>query len=166
LSPNGHGWPERSARAGLVSRGLAFVVDLGIVTATLAVVLLVGQAVTSMLGRLAPHLHLRALVLAFAPLIYCAYNVVFWEVADGQTPGKWLLGIQVVSAEGGRLRLVQAVARFFAYSLSALPFYLGFLWALGPRRLCWHDILARTAVVYRRAPERGRAGAALRSRAA
>ena len=47
--------------------------------------------------------------------------------------------------------------RCFAYLLSALPFYLGFLWMLGPQRRGWHDKLADTEVVYvarRRQPKK------------
>jgi uncharacterized RDD family membrane protein YckC len=36
------------------------------------------------------------------------------------------------------------------YLLSALPFYLGFLWILGPERRGFHDRLAGTEVIYAR----------------
>jgi uncharacterized RDD family membrane protein YckC len=59
-----------------------------------------------------------------------------------------LLGVKVVARGGGRLTLGRAIVRLFGYLISALPFYLGFLWILGPRRLGLHDFLAGTEVVY------------------
>lgn len=50
------------------------------------------------------------------------------------------------------MTLRRAVLRLVGYLLSALPFYLGFLWVMGPRRMAWHDRLARTQVIYVRGP--------------
>jgi uncharacterized RDD family membrane protein YckC len=55
---------------------------------------------------------------------------------------------------GGAARLGRAAIRFAGYLLSALPFYLGFLWVLGPERRGFHDRLAGTEVVYTRRPRR------------
>ena len=73
---------------------------------------------------------------------------MFW-LLRAATPGQWLFGLEVVSLRGGRLRVRQVLARVVGYLVSALPFYLGFLWVLLPPRLAWHDLLARTAVIYK-----------------
>lgn len=86
-------------------------------------------------------------VFTASPLLMAAYNITFWCVL-GQTPGKWLMGIKIVGAGGNMPTFAQAVIRVLGYLLSALPFYLGFLWVLGPRRRAWHDQLARTEVIY------------------
>jgi uncharacterized RDD family membrane protein YckC len=134
-------------RAGAVTRLAAFIIDALILTASLRGASWLLGAMATTLRRFAPPVDLAELVLAFVPIATLLYNVSFWWLT-GQTPGKWLLGIKVVPLEGGRLKLGQAVLRCFAYLLSALPFYLGFLWMLGPQRRGWHDKIADTEVVY------------------
>jgi uncharacterized RDD family membrane protein YckC len=104
-----------------------------------------------MLRRFAPPVNLATLVVLSAPFLVAFYNVAFWRLR-GQTPGKWLLGIRVTPTGGGKLRLGRAVLRLVGYLFSALPFYLGFLWILGPQRRGLHDRLAGTEVIYARAP--------------
>jgi uncharacterized RDD family membrane protein YckC len=72
----------------------------------------------------------------------------FWRYC-GATPGKIALGVKIVdAASGGPPALWRLVLRFFAYFVSALPLYLGFLWAAVDRRSqAWHDKIARTIVV-------------------
>ena len=134
-------------RAGGVTRLAAFIIDALIVTASMRGTSWLLGAMATTLRRFAPPVDLSELVIAFVPIAALLYNVSFWWLT-GQTPGKWLLGIKVVPMEGGRLKLGQAMLRCFAYLLSALPFYLGFLWMLGPRRRGWHDKIADTEVVY------------------
>jgi uncharacterized RDD family membrane protein YckC len=138
-------------RAGGVSRLAAFVVDAAILALIVQTTAWLLGATARMLGRFAPPVDLRTMLLAVAPLIVALYQVAFW-VARGQTPGKWLLGIRIVPIEGGRLTIGRALLRFFGYLISALPCYLGFVWMLGPQRRAWHDRLARTEVTYVRRP--------------
>jgi uncharacterized RDD family membrane protein YckC len=72
----------------------------------------------------------------------------FWRYC-GATPGKTAVGLKIVdAASGGRPPLGRLVLRFFAYFVSALPLYLGFLWAAFDRRKQgWHDKIARTVVI-------------------
>jgi len=74
--------------------------------------------------------------------------VIFWLKFLG-TPGKLLLGCQVVDARsGGPLRTGQALLRYLAYFVSALPLGLGFLWiAFDKRKQGFHDKIAKTVVV-------------------
>jgi uncharacterized RDD family membrane protein YckC len=76
--------------------------------------------------------------------------VSFWA-EFGATPGKRMLGLVIVDAgTGGRPPLPRLLLRYVGYLLSALPLFLGFLWALwDPRRQGWHDKLAQTVVVVR-----------------
>ncbi len=66
------------------------------------------------------------------------------------TPGKLLLGCQVVDAQTFKpLRPGQAVLRYFAYIASLLPLGLGFLWiAWDKRKQGFHDKIANTVVLY------------------
>ncbi len=78
-----------------------------------------------------------------------ALAVVFFWLHYGATPGKMLMGLRVVAvADGGPLSIKRAVLRYIGYFLSALPLYLGFLWALWDRRRQgFHDKIAGTTVV-------------------
>ena len=72
----------------------------------------------------------------------------FWRYC-GATPGKIALGIKIVdAASGGPPSLGRLALRFVGYFVSALPLYLGFLWAAVDRRKQgWHDKIARTIVI-------------------
>lgn len=78
------------------------------------------------------------------PMLYC---VSFW-VKKGATPGKMMLGIRVVRADGGELTGGQSFVRYLGYIPSSLVLGLGYLWMLfDPEKRCWHDILAGTRVI-------------------
>ncbi len=102
-----------------------------------------GRAMRSVAHRV----DLGAAVATVVPLLVGVYLVTFWRLS-GQTPGKWLMGLKVVSVDGRPLSIGRAALRFVGYLASALPFYAGFLWILGPERRAWHDRLARTQVIY------------------
>jgi uncharacterized RDD family membrane protein YckC len=72
----------------------------------------------------------------------------FWRYC-GATPGKIALGIRIVDAVTGEPpSLGRLVLRLLGYFVSAMPLYLGFLWALVDRRKQgWHDKIARTVVI-------------------
>ncbi len=80
--------------------------------------------------------------------VFALVTVFFWLRFLG-TPGKLLLGCQVVDARtGAPLRTGQALLRYFAYFVSALPLGLGFLWiAFDKRKQGFHDKIAKTVVV-------------------
>ena len=77
-----------------------------------------------------------------------AYQVYFWT-STGQTPGKMLMGLKVVSAETGELLDTGGAAiRYIGYIVSGIPIYLGFLWVIwDPKHEGWHDKIAKTKVI-------------------
>ncbi len=77
-------------------------------------------------------------------LYYTALTALY-----GATLGKMALGLKVVRLEGGRVDLLTALMReVVGKTLSALPLFLGYLWAFfHPRRQAWHDLIADTLVV-------------------
>lgn len=83
-------------------------------------------------------------VAAGLSLVYfCGFHVL-----RGQTPGKRLLGIMVISAHGERPSVARSLLRTGAYLLSALPVSIGFLWVGFDReRRALHDWVAGTYVV-------------------
>jgi uncharacterized RDD family membrane protein YckC len=60
-----------------------------------------------------------------------------------------VVGAKIISAKTGEKPTTgQFVGRYFGYILSALPLFLGFLWAAwDPKKQTWHDKLAGTYVV-------------------
>jgi uncharacterized RDD family membrane protein YckC len=137
--------------AGFVSRLLAFGIDIAVI-----VILLVSFVwLTTAVARLFPttlfdpsdlmHLAVVGVIILVTSAVYFLF---FWTLA-GQTPGKMLLGLRVVSLDGSRITFWQALRRFAGYFLSAWALYIGYFWVLiDNRRQGWHDKLAGTIVVY------------------
>ncbi len=90
-------------------------------------------------------------LLQFAALIVpIGYNWYFWTRRNGQSPGKFAMGIQVVKVDGSPISDVDAVIRAIGYQVSSLVFGLGYFWAIFDKnKQTWHDKLARTYVVRR-----------------
>jgi uncharacterized RDD family membrane protein YckC len=147
--------------AGFVTRFVAFVLDRLIIAIVLAgVAAFVEWMLQSFqLGQVFGFQTLSqriALALAgvAAVLFNVAYDAGFWILA-GQTPAKRLMGVLVVRADGGRMRLGGAILRWLGYWLSGILF-LGFLWVLvDNRRQAFHDRLAGTLVIYAKSEAAG-----------
>jgi uncharacterized RDD family membrane protein YckC len=88
------------------------------------------------------------LVAAFWPLLFFLYHWLFIGL-KGQTPGKMVVGIKVVKAEGSMPGLGDAALReVLGKIISRLVIYLGFLWIIWDRqKQGWHDKIASTHVV-------------------
>ena len=76
-------------------------------------------------------------------------TTVLWVRYSG-TPGKLLLGCQVVDANTGEpITFKQALIRYLGYYVSLLTLGLGFLWVMwDKRKQGFHDKIANTVVVY------------------
>jgi uncharacterized RDD family membrane protein YckC len=83
-----------------------------------------------------------ALISPLLFLVVLVYFVFFWTFI-GSTPGKALLGLQIVRQVG------RALLRFLGYWVSAIPLFLGFIWVLFDRQHeGWHDKISNTHVIY------------------
>ena len=70
------------------------------------------------------------------------------EGACGQTLGKALFGIVVVSADGRPIGYGRALARLLTLPYALFPAGLGLLWAaLPPAKRGWHDYISATRVI-------------------
>jgi uncharacterized RDD family membrane protein YckC len=66
-------------------------------------------------------------------------------VTGGQTVGKRLLGVIILTPEGHTLDWRSSLLRSLMAFLSAVPMGLGFLWAIwDPKRQTWHDKVANS----------------------
>lgn len=93
---------------------------------------------------------LAAVLGAFGLFLHATYWIVFLG-GCGQTPGKIVLGLEVVSRSGSAVGYGRATCRWLGMLLAVLPLGLGFLGVLMTRdRRGLHDWLAGTRVV--RAP--------------
>jgi uncharacterized RDD family membrane protein YckC len=81
-------------------------------------------------------------------VVGAAYAVYFWT-AQGQTPGKMVMGLRVVSSQTGELVDVgTGILRYVGYFVSSIAFGLGFLWIIwDDKKEGWHDKIAKTRVI-------------------
>lgn len=81
-------------------------------------------------------------------LVGLVATIFLWMKFLG-TPGKLLLGCQVVDADShAPLSLRQSLLRYVAYLASILPLMLGFLWvAKDARKQGFHDKIANSVVL-------------------
>jgi uncharacterized RDD family membrane protein YckC len=81
-------------------------------------------------------------------LIGVAYQWYFLTQNKGQTPGKVLIGIRVVKANGAPLTAADAIIRYIGYYINTFFIFIGWLWAIWDgNHQGWHDKLAGTYVV-------------------
>jgi uncharacterized RDD family membrane protein YckC len=137
--------PSRAEDAGVVSRAVAYAIDI-VVVAVVAFGIVAGiQLFGSVLGGDVRDLGRATVpvIIAVLPWLLISYNVAFWGLT-GRTPGMALLGIRVISTGGRRASWLAALIR--AVVLGYFP--IGALWCLVDRRHQGvHDKVARTLVV-------------------
>jgi uncharacterized RDD family membrane protein YckC len=142
--------------AGFVSRLIAFSIDVVIVVVTIGILTwVVGQIEVLFEEFLPRDLRLQQGFAFAIPFIVALYFIGFWALT-GSTIGKWVLGLRVVRADGSPPTTGRSAIRFVGYLISAIVFFLGFIWVLfDEERRAWHDDLAGTWVVYdfRRRPQ-------------
>lgn len=80
-------------------------------------------------------------------LVGLIYTWYFLTRHNGQTPGKSLMKIRVIKADGSAISDGDAVVRFIGSLLNNF-FALGWIWAMfDDNNQGWHDKLAKTYVV-------------------
>lgn len=122
-------------------RALAHLIDIIFITVFVTLPLELYINASSITGSKA------AILNSVTQLLLLALTVYFWIKLKG-TPGKILLKICVVNADGRQLTIGQSIVRYFAYIVSLLPLGLGFIWAFVDKEgRCWHDLLSKSYVV-------------------
>ena len=109
---------------GPCSRLLAWLVDLGVVIAACLAalsLLLCVSATLSLVSQQAGALLMLVFGLV-AYLILTCYGIFYEQRWNGQTPGKRLLQLRVLSTQGLSLTLAQSVIRNLLRSIDSLPF--------------------------------------------
>jgi uncharacterized RDD family membrane protein YckC len=139
---------EPTDHAGLVSRGLAVLIDLGVLNAVFFAVSVVVALIASVVlpgDATAPAL---AIGVGAWLIAGSAYLTFFWALA-GQTPGMRFMGIRVEANGSPQLGGAVAFRRLLGTVLAAIPLGAGFLGVLfSERRRGLQDRIARTDVLY------------------
>lgn len=136
---------HQGRRAGIVSRLIASIVDLGVLAMSLAVAYVVASGVLFLVRPAhftfpAPD---RTVIVAVAAGLGLAYLTISWAV-NGGTVGDLLLGLHVVSRRGRRLGVGVALLR----AACCLIFPIGLFLAVGTSRRSLADLIVRSTVVY------------------
>lgn len=89
---------------------------------------------------------------AFSLIFPVAFSVFFWRYKKA-TPGKMFVSAEVVDEKtGGAISVRQSLVRYVATLLAIGAFGMGVLWiCFDARRQGWHDKIAGTLVVKKRA---------------
>jgi uncharacterized RDD family membrane protein YckC len=135
--------------AGAVSRAAAISLDVGLIFALFTL----GVAGLDLLARFFAGLSLADDRSGFwwvvALVLWAFIYVIVSLTIAGRTPGKGIVGLRVVLADGSILSGRHALARTLVFPLSAALVGLGFLGIVfGKHHRALHDVIAGTAVVY------------------
>ena len=131
--------------ASLAARAGAAAVDLTVLAAIDAIVVYFTMQISGLTWQDAAIIP-KAPLMAFLLLQNVSYFVAF--TAGGQTLGKMLTGIKIISSSGTAPDLTQSLRRTMVWLLLAVPAGLGLLTTLfDPERRGLHDRLADTRVV-------------------
>lgn len=141
-----HETPEgialRLRSAGVAPRALAWLVDAGIRGSAFTVL----ATVLSLLGESG-----QGLLLILLFLLWWAYPIAFELLMDGQTPGKRVVGVRVVHANGTPVGFTASLIRNLMRTVDALPigYALGFFsCVIDPQARRLGDLVAGTLVVH------------------
>ncbi|MCC7258202.1 MAG: RDD family protein [Gammaproteobacteria bacterium] len=135
--------------AGIRARAVAFLIDLAVVVALFGLTALPGalrDGAADPAGRIVVSIDLFDSLRGL--LLLVAYFGVATFLGKGQTPGKRLQHIRVVSLVHDRLTLWHSVERALGYAASALEGGFGFIqYFMHPNRQTVHDRIAETIVI-------------------
>lgn len=136
--------------AGFVTRLFAYVIDVAVVAGIVAlggwIAVLIDNTLSSV--NIDPRIDMATIYVFMIPFIIALYFVMFWSLT-GRTIGKWFMGLRVVAKDGKPPSIGHSLIRVFGYAVSAIVFWVGYLWVLiDDERQAWHDHMARTFVVY------------------
>src|SRR4051794_33256711 len=139
--------PLPTNRAGVVTRGAAFVIDAVIINLFFTVIAGAATLLATFFGGSGDGVPRGAL--AAGSFIWLSvvgtYLVGFWSLA-GQTPGMRFLGIRLNER---RLPLRRSIRRLIGMGLSVITFGIGFLGIVfGESRRSWADRMGHTEVIY------------------
>jgi len=145
--PSGKPHPA-TPKAGLGFRLIAGLVDFSLLLLVLGVFLVIGRLATGGSGHAAQLIATLSLPFYLLFVLLALVYVTYLHGSGGQTLGKRMLGLRLMTTHGERVGYVNAFLRFVAACFSVALLGLGVLWiGLDPNKQGWHDKIARTVVV-------------------
>jgi uncharacterized RDD family membrane protein YckC len=137
--------------ASFKARAIAFVIDFCSAFLLFTAIFILGARLASILGWLEIKRNVNLefdLHHWYSILFVVLYFGLSTYLGNGKTPGKWLMGIRVVSLAHERLSLWHSFERALGYGASALEFGFGFFqYFIHPNKRTVHDRIAETIVV-------------------
>lgn len=151
-----HGTERSEALAGkplaaFVPRAAAFLIDFAIAFFLFAGLLILGSRIAGALGWFETDAPIN-LKFNFSNWYSIVFIVFYFGLGtyfgNGKTPGKWMLGIRIVSLLHERISFWHSLERALGYGASALEFGFGFVqFFIHPNRQTVHDRIAETIVI-------------------
>jgi uncharacterized RDD family membrane protein YckC len=151
--------------AGVVTRGMALVIDIVIVSLSVIIInWVISLPITYFLSFDLTSCSTEEASFRNLAFIFCrtvnllwflvtvltppAYFAVLTSIA-GQTIGKYVMGVRVVRMDGQRMTIPLSMIRWLGYFISAIPLGFGFWIVLTDKqRRTLHDRLVGTCVIY------------------
>lgn len=133
-------------RAGLVSRLLAAVIDLGVTLAALVAIYAGSAALLFILNPRSFEFPSLSLLLdwVLGMAVLAVYLTAAWSTT-GRTYGQHVMGLRVVNLHGGRLRVIGAFLR----AVFCVFFPVGLFWvAVSRENRSLQDLVLRTSVIH------------------
>jgi uncharacterized RDD family membrane protein YckC len=134
-------------KAGFLRRLVAYIIDMVIVGIPNGIIqaIFLGGAQS---GDTSGGATVMALIGSVLILVWSLGYLIFFWTRSGQTPGKKIMGVKVVSTDGELIGVGKAILRIIGYAISGIVFYLGFLWIIfDGNKQGWHDKIAGTYVI-------------------
>jgi uncharacterized RDD family membrane protein YckC len=145
--------PDAERAAGIVTRGLAAVIDLLVVLLIMSG--MYGGLILARLVYSPAAFSLPSLNVVFSTLVTFVVAVLYltgcWTVS-GSTAGAVTMGLRVVGRRSQQVRLLVGLLR----AVGCVLFPIGLLWVvIDQQRRSLQDIVFRTRVIYKRPPAAG-----------
>lgn len=126
-------------------RALAFFIDIGLVSLLAFITYGIGLYFLHGAGSDLGSAFITIYMLLF--FLASSYFVIL-NGYTGATVGKMVMGIRIISDEGGAIGFWQSFVRWIGYYISGIFIFLGFLWSIFDKNSqSWHDKIAGTYVV-------------------
>jgi uncharacterized RDD family membrane protein YckC len=144
---------EAMEYAGIGERAVAKLLDLLIIVLPAIVLMMVAIALGLPLIGKNRGASEFAVLLILGVIAVVGFGMVFYQIwclpKYGGTPGKRIMGLRVVTANGGSISWGRAIGRFFGEWVNGLiPLWIGYIIAaFDPQRRTVHDHIAGTRVI-------------------
>ncbi len=139
---------EMNEKAGFFIRFIAYMIDSVLLTIAIGIIGAIALAGSlAFVNNQTVALAISLLSWVIMLIIYFGYFIYFYGTS-GQTLGKKMLNIKVVSTDGTPLTYKKGLLRVIGYIIASIPIYIGFIWMLfDENKQNWEDKIANTYVV-------------------